>query len=160
MSMQPPPQGSPPPGWYPQAGVQRYWDGTQWTQHMAPLARPSSSNTWAVMSHLPVGGFIIPLLALLIEGPKDDYVKYHSTESLNFHITTAIVTFGGAMFVGFFLLPVFKGFGAAAFIALWLVLFFVPVICGVMGMIAASRGKYYRYPVAFRFIKGPTAPNQ
>ena len=26
-----------PAGWYPQAdGRQRYWDGTQWTEHFAP----------------------------------------------------------------------------------------------------------------------------
>jgi uncharacterized protein len=157
MSMQPPPQGSPPPGWYPQAGAQRYWDGMQWTQHMAPLARSSSSNTWAVMSHLPVGGFIIPLLALLIEGPKDDYVKYHSTESLNFHITTMIVAFGG-MFVAFGLAAVTKGIGILIFIPLWFALFLGPIIFGILGMLAANRGDYYRYPVAFRFIKGPTAP--
>jgi uncharacterized protein len=155
MSMQPP-QYSPPPGWYPQAGAQRYWDGVQWTQHMAPLARSSSANTWAVMSHLPVGGFIIPLLALLIEGPKDEYVKYHSTEALNFHITTMIVTFiGGFAFV---LGAVPMGIEFGGFILLWFALFLGPIIFGIMGMIAASKGKYYRYPVAFRFIKGPTAP--
>jgi len=29
-----------PAGWYPDATTQsqRYWDGTQWTQHFAPLA--------------------------------------------------------------------------------------------------------------------------
>lgn len=34
-------EGGPPAGWYPdpeQAGQQRYWDGTQWTEHRAPLA--------------------------------------------------------------------------------------------------------------------------
>jgi uncharacterized protein len=129
----------------------------QWTQHMAPATRSSSSNTWAVMSHLPVGGFIIPLLALLIEGPKDEFVKYHSTEALNFHITTMIVAF-----VGFFLAAVLaaltKGIGGLLFIPLWLCLFLGPIIFGIMGMISASKGNYYRYPVACRFIKGPTAP--
>ena len=29
------------PGWYPTPdGQQRYWDGRQWTQHVAPLANP------------------------------------------------------------------------------------------------------------------------
>jgi uncharacterized protein len=148
--MQPPAQGAPPPGWYPQAGAQRYWDGMQWTQHMAPLARSSSSNTWAVMSHLPVGGFIIPLLALLIEGPKDEFVKYHSTEALNFHITTYIVAFGGLSILAFTR-------GVEFFVLFWLFLAFIPIIFGIMGMISANRGDYYRYPVAFRFIKGPTA---
>jgi uncharacterized protein len=156
MSMQLPPNNTPPPGWYPQAGAQRYWDGMQWTQHMAPLARSSSSNTWAVMSHLPVGGFIIPLLALLIEGPKDEYVKYHSTEALNFHITIFIVTFVGIF--AFLLGAVTTSVAPEVFILLWLFVGFVPLVFGIMGMIAANKGDYYRYPVAFRFIKGPTAP--
>jgi uncharacterized protein len=157
MSMPIPPNNTPPPGWYPQPGGQRYWDGMQWTQHMAPLARSSGSNTWAVMSHLPIGGFIIPLLALLIEGPKDEFVKYHSTEALNFHITTMIVAFAG-MFIAFGLAAVTKGIGFLIFIPLWFVLFLGPIIFGIMGMISANKGDYYRYPVAFRFIKGPTAP--
>ena len=28
----------PPAGWYPQGTVQRYWDGTAWTQHVAPIS--------------------------------------------------------------------------------------------------------------------------
>jgi hypothetical protein len=29
------------PGWYPsQNGQQRYWDGTAWTEHYAPLEEP------------------------------------------------------------------------------------------------------------------------
>jgi uncharacterized protein len=155
--MQRPPQDSPPPGWYPLAGAQRYWDGTQWTPHMAPLAGSSGSNTWAVVSHLPIGGFLVPLLALLIEGPKDEYVKYHATESLNFHITTFIFAFGG-IFLAFVLAALTKGVGALIFIPFWLCLIFGPIIFGVMGMIAASKGEYYRYPVALRFIKGPAVP--
>ena len=154
--MQLPPQDSPPPGWYPQPGGQRYWDGVQWTQHMAPVARSSSANTWAVMSHLPVGGFIIPLLALLIEGPKDQVVKYHSTESLNFHITAYIVGFVGMLPI--LLSVVNQRVEVFVFLSVWLVLFLAPIVFGIMGMVAASKGKYYRYPVAFRFIKGPTAP--
>lgn len=32
------PTHAPPPGWYPEAGGQRYWDGQQWTEHRAPAA--------------------------------------------------------------------------------------------------------------------------
>lgn len=37
----PQPPGNTPAGWYPDpsgAGQQRYWDGTQWTEHHAPAA--------------------------------------------------------------------------------------------------------------------------
>jgi uncharacterized protein len=125
---------------------------------MAPTAPGSeSSKTWATLSHLPVGGFLIPLLALLIEGPKSEYVKYHSTEALNFHLSTLIVAFGG-MFVAFFLAAITKGFGFLIFIPLWLVLVFAPIILGVMGMIAANKGEWHRYPLTIRFIKGPPPP--
>lgn len=38
----PPTPAAPPPptvpaGWYPQGDLQRYWDGTAWTEHTAPL---------------------------------------------------------------------------------------------------------------------------
>lgn len=33
-----PPPPSVPAGWYPQGDVQRYWDGSAWTDHTAPLA--------------------------------------------------------------------------------------------------------------------------
>lgn len=32
-----PPPPSVPAGWYPQGDVQRYWDGSTWTEHTAPL---------------------------------------------------------------------------------------------------------------------------
>lgn len=31
-----------PAGWYPVEGIQRYWDGQQWTEHVAPLTDPAS----------------------------------------------------------------------------------------------------------------------
>lgn len=40
MTTAPPPPPGLPAGWYPNGDVQRYWDGTQWTEHTAPLATP------------------------------------------------------------------------------------------------------------------------
>ncbi|MEP6817300.1 MAG: DUF2510 domain-containing protein [Marmoricola sp.] len=40
-------QPTPPAGWYPHAGGQRYWDGLAWTEHTAPVDVPPP--------HLPVG---------------------------------------------------------------------------------------------------------
>lgn len=37
-----------PPGWYPDPpaspGGRRYWDGVQWTEHVAPAAAPESAS--------------------------------------------------------------------------------------------------------------------
>jgi TM2 domain-containing membrane protein YozV len=33
-------QPSPPAGWYPHDGGQRYWDGQAWTEHTAPAQVP------------------------------------------------------------------------------------------------------------------------
>ena len=33
----PPPPSAIPAGWYPQGDIQRYWDGSAWTDHTAPL---------------------------------------------------------------------------------------------------------------------------
>jgi len=33
-------QPTAPPGWYPENGMQRYWDGRAWTDHVAPAHAP------------------------------------------------------------------------------------------------------------------------
>lgn len=35
------PSSSPPAGWYPLEGEQRYWDGYGWTEHRAPAVSPA-----------------------------------------------------------------------------------------------------------------------
>lgn len=38
-----------PAGWYPQAdGTQRYWDGRQWTEHIAPAPEPAPTTAMPV----------------------------------------------------------------------------------------------------------------
>ena len=36
-----------PAGWYPVGGVQRFWDGVAWTQHIAPIAPPQDMRPYA-----------------------------------------------------------------------------------------------------------------
>ena len=68
-----------PPGWYPDPqapGYQRYWDGAQWTEHVAPLAGPTfqgpppeptgtSSSTVVLIVVGVIVGFLV-LIVLLI----------------------------------------------------------------------------------------------
>jgi Protein of unknown function (DUF2510) len=60
-------------GWYPdpQGMGQRYWDGRQWTQHVAPLGPPpvvkddvSGVGGYVVSVLLPVIGFIVGIVWL------------------------------------------------------------------------------------------------
>ena len=61
-----------PPGWYPDPqapGYQRYWDGAQWTQHVAPLQgvppqapTGTSSNTVVMIIVGVIVGFVVLLV--------------------------------------------------------------------------------------------------
>lgn len=46
-----------PPGWYDDGrGERRYWDGTQWTEHTAPLAAPADQTATVPYGTAPLGG--------------------------------------------------------------------------------------------------------
>jgi hypothetical protein len=47
------PATNPPPGWYPQSGQQRYWDGSAWTEHTAPTQQTLILNNVAAVAPLP-----------------------------------------------------------------------------------------------------------
>jgi uncharacterized Tic20 family protein len=160
-----------PPGWYPDPNVpggQRWWDGTQWTDHVAAPAPPppagpgagtaapaaSDSRTWAMAAHLSaliglvIGfSFLGPLVVYLVR--RDDaYVRAHAAEALNFNLSVLIYAIVGGfvlvililLVVGLLLIP----FAIAAAVA-WLVLV---VLAGVK----ASKGEMYRYPLTIRFV--------
>lgn len=64
----------PPAGWYPHpsmVGTQRYWDGSGWTDHVAPASPPAAPQTPpADHSGLIVAGwltaFIIPIVGFVL----------------------------------------------------------------------------------------------
>jgi uncharacterized Tic20 family protein len=155
-----------PPGWYPTLDGTRWWDGQAWGP-LAPGAQPiddvSQGKTLALISHLGVfvGGFILPLVIRLTEGKKNDYVKHHATESLNFNITLMIGWFAGFVILivgaasttpqdhnhsapGWFLVAF------VAFFAFWI----AAVVFSILGAIRASQGVWWRYPVNIRFVRG------
>lgn len=60
-------QPVPPPGWYPDskmADTKRYWDGTQWTEQVAPADPPQVNINKALLGRLIGAG----VLAVLIIG--------------------------------------------------------------------------------------------
>ena len=118
-----------------------------------------------MLSHVGffVGGFVLPLIFRLTEGKKNEYVRHHSTEALNFQITFMI-----GWMVGFAVLVVSSlttsniDGGPAPFLMfplLWMFALFVGgAVLAVVGAIRASRGEWWRYPVNLRLVSGARPP--
>lgn len=135
------------PGWYPVGnGTQRYWDGSQWTDHIAPTSSsmPGDDKTWAILSHVLtfVGGFIAPLVIYLIKKDESPYVRHHAAEALNFQLSILIYAI-----VSMILILVLIG------ILLILAVAIGALVFTIIAAIAASNGEEYRYPLTIRFVK-------
>ena len=139
-------------GWYPVDGnTQRYWDGYEWTNHLAPLAPgghmvnqiTSNDRTYALIMHL--GGlfvsFLVPLVMWLIKKDESPFVNFHGRQALNFHLSMLIYTVVSFLLIfvviGFFLLPIV------------VLLYF---IFGIIAAVKAQQGEYYRIPMAIQFL--------
>ena len=82
----PPPPITSPAGWYPDpAGYgQRYWDGRQWSGHVAPMAyapapqpeQKAPAGDWIggvlISLLMPLIGFIVGIVYTVKGGPKRD----------------------------------------------------------------------------------------
>jgi uncharacterized protein len=149
------------PGWYPDPGTGqlRWWDGRVWGafQSTAPPPVPigvgstsDPKNTAALAHYLGAGllfftcylNWLGPLIIFAGPGKTDPFIRDQSAEALNFQLTIfiAAVISGALLFVliGFVLLPI---------------VYLVGIIFGVMGGLAASRGEWYHYPLAIKFVK-------
>lgn len=155
-------------GWYPvDALSQRYWDGYEWTNHIAPLvtapitppppnspavlrsAAPqpmasSDDRSYALLMHL--GGmfvsFLVPVIMWAIKKDDSPFINHHGRQAMNFHFSMWIY-----MIVSFFLIIV--GIGILMILAL-VVLYFV---FGIIAAAAANKGEYYRFPAVIPFFK-------
>jgi uncharacterized Tic20 family protein len=141
-----------PPGWYPTGdGWQQYWDGYQWTEHRAPLhpqtqtQSPSAGNdnNMALFVHLggALLGILVPIVMYIAKKDESPFVRHHSLEALNFHITVWI-----ASVVSLVLILVVIGI----FMLIAIVIGFY--VLSVVAAIAASRGEWYRYPMTIRIF--------
>ena len=143
-----PPLG-PPPGWYPDSyGVTRWWDGQRWGVAAAVPATVASTNDAKSMAVLAevlgiVTGWLGPLVIYLVNGEKDPFVRHHSAEALNFHLTVLI-----GYLVSFVLVFVLVG------LLLIPVLFVLSLVFGIQAAMAANRGEWYRYPISIRMVSG------
>jgi uncharacterized Tic20 family protein len=131
----PPPLAYPPPAGHSLAP----YDPT------APVHPTGPNDTlWAVLSHLSyfVFALIAPLVIMLTVGSTSHFVKRHSTEALNFHISLLIYAVVSAVLivviVGFFLLLAVAIFG---------------VVMSIVAAVKAGQGQGYRYPLTIRLVK-------
>ncbi|MGN6637190.1 MAG: DUF4870 domain-containing protein [Oryzihumus sp.] len=125
---QPPPQRTPVP--YPGYAVQ-------------PPLSPGDARMWAIFAHL--GGtflsFLVPLVIFLVYKDRDPFVRRHSSQALNFHITLFIAYLVSAILVfvliGLILLPL---------------LFVASIVLTIMAAVAANDGRDWVYPGAIQFV--------
>lgn len=166
------------PGWYPDStlpGQQRYWDGVQWTEHVAPgpaatpspvpspygtraALSPDQARQWAMLAHLSalggllIGGFMFlgPLIVYLIKKDEDPFVADQAREALNFNLSALLyeVVLGILTVV---LLLVLVGL---LLIPVLIALAIAHVVFAIIGGLQANKGVAYRYPLTIRFING------
>lgn len=163
-------QDAPPPGWYPEGPYLRWWDGARWGPYAPtggygpPQTEEERGRTLAVVSHLGfiAGGFVLPLVLYLVEKGKPDrnrFVLHHACEALNFAITFMVAWIGG--FVLFAIAIPFSAVGDAAAVGASLVVTMFAVmmaamvstyVFGILAMVRANQGVWWRYPVSIRFV--------
>lgn len=114
------------------------------------MSTPSSQETtWAAVCHLAplatvllLGNIVLPLVLMLTVGKDSDFVRRTAIEVLNFQITMIIY-----WFVAFVLAFVLIGY------LLMLALPVFQIVVMILGILAASRGEVYRYPLNIRFVR-------
>ncbi len=88
-------QTATPPGWYHDGSAMRYWDGSAWGPYAPVMPRDpvAEGKAGAVLAHFGFFAcwFVLPLVIRLTAGRDNEYVRHHSTEALNFMITTSIL---------------------------------------------------------------------
>jgi uncharacterized Tic20 family protein len=129
-----------------------------------PGGQPAGSGddkTWILVAHFGGagaqfitggwGGWIPPLIAFLVQGPKSPNARQHALAALNFQITWSIVT--AAIWIvttclGLFI-P-FAGLLGIFVLASWAIGWIIGLIAGIK----ANNGEQYTYPLSFfNFVK-------
>jgi hypothetical protein len=147
---------SPPPGWHPDRGGWRWWDGTSWGEwRPADSPAPAAANTGlGVLAHLGglLAGFVVPLIVFLTADHQDHFLRENSAEALNFQITITI----GSLAVMILSVPVALvtlGLGLLVLVPAFIVALIAALVFMIQGAVVASRGEVYRYPVNIRLVQ-------
>lgn len=116
--------------------------------HLAPLmAAVVSSGTLAPL------GIVWGLYIMHMPGKDRPFVADHGREMFNFSVSYLIYWTVGSAVVAI------VSFGAALIVYLpFLVV--MGVLFPILAAVAAAKGRYYRYPMTIRFMKGPAPTAQ
>lgn len=139
-------------GWYPVDGAtQRYWDGYEWTNHLAPLTSGQklqhgigeNDRLYALGMHLGalVLSVLVPLIMWLIKKEESPFIDHHGRQSLNLHLSALIYL------VASFAL-IFAGIG----ILMIPIVALLYVVFVIIAAVKAYGGEYYRIPIAIQFF--------
>jgi hypothetical protein len=153
----PPPPAYPPAGGYPAApppsgGYPAPPPSGGYAAGPAPVGYATNDEkTFALIAHFGGaagaflgaggGGWIAPLIAMLVKGNESPTVRAHSVAALNFHITMTIASIIGWT-VGCLLLFI-PGF----------IVWALATIFGIIGGIRANEGTLYNYPMSLKLVK-------
>ena len=137
--------GEPMPPYSPQAPA---YSGAHSSFQPVPMT-PADQRTWAIATHLSpfltsfVGGlsFLGPLILYIVFRDRGPFIRHHSAEALNFQLTMWI-----GLIISFPLMFIGIGFLTAGAIGLTM------LVCQILGAVAASGGRDYRYPLTIRFL--------
>ena len=140
------------PGWYPVDDTsQRYWDGYEWTDNLAPLGSgqklqqgvTENDRLYSLFMHIGglVVSFLVPLIMWLIKKDDSPFIDHHGRQSLNFQLSILIY-----FVVSFVLIIVFVG------ILLIIVVIVLDIVFSIIAGVKAYRGEYYRIPIAIPFF--------
>jgi uncharacterized Tic20 family protein len=110
---------------------------------------PADQRTWAIAAHLSpfaavfIGGLTLlgPLILYLVLKDRGPFIRHHTAETLNFQLTMWI-----GLLISVPLLFVIVGF------VTMLAIFLLMLVCHILGAVAASEGREYRYPLTIRFV--------
>jgi uncharacterized Tic20 family protein len=109
-----------------------------------PTMNPADEKMWSILTHVGSIFFywLVPLIAYLVLKDRGPFVRWHTRQALNFHITLVI-----AYAAGFVLTLVVVGYLVVIAAGI------IQIIFGILAAVAASRGEFYRIPLAAEFIK-------
>ncbi len=85
-----------------------------------------------------------PLIVWLVKKDESPYLDDQGKEAINFNLTLLFAYLGVSV-----LSCLTFGIGSLLFVPV----FIVGVIFGILGAVACSRGEAYRYPIAIRLVK-------